>query len=331
MAATLVELKSRTAPADAANREPRRHRGPAGSARAPTPRVQALQGRRQGARLRGRRAGEEVRRACPWTSRRTWPAWSWRKCRVWDLLAAFDKVMTAIGRVSAAARGPLRRDADRAARGGDPGDPRARRSDHVPRAARRRFRRPAGRAADRRQQGTTVTQATAMPTAVQMRPMRGGATSRRTGCTSSAAFLALLELIRAHRVRAEQEKIFGTIYIFLLVEVPEEEGVRGARGPRGRGVRRTEPGAQARGSPTDIDAVGSPTDIGAAGSPTDIDAAALPDNAVGAVRLPDAANDSAGLPDATDEFRARGCVRTRAGRTRKLRPMWRRTSPRPSA
>ncbi len=31
-------------------------------------------------------------------------------------------------------------------------------------------------------------------------------------------FLALLELIRSHRVRAEQEKAFGVIYIFLLEE-----------------------------------------------------------------------------------------------------------------
>jgi segregation and condensation protein A len=36
-------------------------------------------------------------------------------------------------------------------------------------------------------------------------------------------FLALLELIRAHRIRAEQEKMFGTIYVFLLVEVEEPE------------------------------------------------------------------------------------------------------------
>ncbi len=36
-------------------------------------------------------------------------------------------------------------------------------------------------------------------------------------------FLALLELIRAHRIRAEQEATFGTIYIFLLVEVDESE------------------------------------------------------------------------------------------------------------
>lgn len=36
-------------------------------------------------------------------------------------------------------------------------------------------------------------------------------------------FLALLELIRSHRVRAEQEKMFGTIYVFLLEEVPEPE------------------------------------------------------------------------------------------------------------
>ncbi len=37
-------------------------------------------------------------------------------------------------------------------------------------------------------------------------------------------FLALLELIRKHRVRADQEKTFGTIYLFLLVEVPEDDG-----------------------------------------------------------------------------------------------------------
>jgi segregation and condensation protein A len=36
-------------------------------------------------------------------------------------------------------------------------------------------------------------------------------------------FLALLELIRAHRIRAEQEKMFGTIYVFLLEEVQEAE------------------------------------------------------------------------------------------------------------
>lgn len=36
-------------------------------------------------------------------------------------------------------------------------------------------------------------------------------------------FLALLELMRGHRLRAEQEATFGTIYVFLLVEVPEVE------------------------------------------------------------------------------------------------------------
>jgi segregation and condensation protein A len=36
-------------------------------------------------------------------------------------------------------------------------------------------------------------------------------------------FLALLELIRARRVRCEQETTFGTIYVFLLVLVDEEE------------------------------------------------------------------------------------------------------------
>lgn len=35
-------------------------------------------------------------------------------------------------------------------------------------------------------------------------------------------FLALLELIRSHRVRAEQAVAFGTIYIFLLDEVVDE-------------------------------------------------------------------------------------------------------------
>lgn len=35
-------------------------------------------------------------------------------------------------------------------------------------------------------------------------------------------FLALLELIRARRVRAEQERAFGTIYLFALVEIDDE-------------------------------------------------------------------------------------------------------------
>lgn len=34
-------------------------------------------------------------------------------------------------------------------------------------------------------------------------------------------FLAILELIRNHRLRAEQEKVFGTIYLFLLVEAED--------------------------------------------------------------------------------------------------------------
>jgi segregation and condensation protein A len=36
-------------------------------------------------------------------------------------------------------------------------------------------------------------------------------------------FLALLELIRSHRIRAEQDRNFGTIYLFLLDEVEEAE------------------------------------------------------------------------------------------------------------
>jgi segregation and condensation protein A len=35
-------------------------------------------------------------------------------------------------------------------------------------------------------------------------------------------FLALLELVRSHRIKAEQERAFGTIYLFELVEVPDE-------------------------------------------------------------------------------------------------------------
>jgi segregation and condensation protein A len=52
-------------------------------------------------------------------------------------------------------------------------------------------------------------------------------------------FLALLELIRRRRVRAEQEKLFGEIYLFLLVEPAEAEPV----GP--------EPAERAAPSPAD--------------------------------------------------------------------------------
>ena len=40
-------------------------------------------------------------------------------------------------------------------------------------------------------------------------------------------FLALLELIRKQRVRAEQERIGGTIYLFLLVEVADDAPAAG--------------------------------------------------------------------------------------------------------
>lgn len=47
-----------------------------------------------------------------------------------------------------------------------------------------------------------------------------------TGCGSRpeivGTLLALLELIRQRRVRAEQEKLFGEIYLFLLIEVESE-------------------------------------------------------------------------------------------------------------
>jgi segregation and condensation protein A len=44
-------------------------------------------------------------------------------------------------------------------------------------------------------------------------------------------FLAILELIRAHRIRAEQAVQFGVIYVFLLAEVPEPEELPGETDP----------------------------------------------------------------------------------------------------
>jgi segregation and condensation protein A len=62
-------------------------------------------------------------------------------------------------------------------------------------------------------------------------------------------FLALLELIRAHRVRAEQASSFATIYLFLLEEVPvdddmDDENVRAvdnATAPREDGAADDSP------------------------------------------------------------------------------------------
>jgi segregation and condensation protein A len=104
--------------------------------------------------------------------------------QVWDLLAAFGKVMAAIG------RGPGRHEI---------------RYDDVP---------------------------------IELHAAEIVAVLERDGPTTFAAlfagqmdrlqivgrFLALLELIRSHRIRAEQEKMFGAIYLFLLEEVPENDG-----------------------------------------------------------------------------------------------------------
>jgi len=58
-------------------------------------------------------------------------------------------------------------------------------------------------------------------------------------------FLAMLELIRSHRIRAEQEKTFGTIYVFLLMEVDEPEtssdGTTEQRDTEGARSRPTRP------------------------------------------------------------------------------------------
>lgn len=51
-------------------------------------------------------------------------------------------------------------------------------------------------------------------------------------------FLALLELIRRGRIRAEQETVFGTIYLFLLEEVDDSEDA--APEPRTLSSLRTE-------------------------------------------------------------------------------------------
>ena len=55
-------------------------------------------------------------------------------------------------------------------------------------------------------------------------------------------FLALLELIRAQRVRAEQDRNFGTIYLFLLEEVQESEAPISLEAELVTGHSETSPG-----------------------------------------------------------------------------------------
>ena len=107
------------------------------------------------------------------------------EAQVWDLLKAFGKVMTAIG------RGPTRHTI---------------RYDDTP-------------------VELHIAEIVAMleqdgPTSFQL--LFDGRIER---AEIIGRFLALLELIRAGRIRAEQDKNFGTIYIFLLAEVAEPEAV----------------------------------------------------------------------------------------------------------
>lgn len=103
--------------------------------------------------------------------------------QVWDLLAAFGKVMAAIG------RGPGQHEV---------------RYDDIPIELH-----AAEIVAILEREGPTTFQA-----------LFDGQIDR---LQIVGRFLAMLELIRAHRVRAEQEKVFGAIYVFLLEEVTESD------------------------------------------------------------------------------------------------------------
>lgn len=63
-------------------------------------------------------------------------------------------------------------------------------------------------------------------------------------------FLALLELVRSHRIKAEQERAFGTIYLFELVEAPDEPAADTA--PTSADATPPEPAAAAE-APTERD------------------------------------------------------------------------------
>jgi len=54
-------------------------------------------------------------------------------------------------------------------------------------------------------------------------------------------FLALLELIRLQRVRAEQDRLAGEIYLFLLIEVASDACDRTASAPAGQTPQRDAP------------------------------------------------------------------------------------------
>lgn len=105
------------------------------------------------------------------------------EAQVWDLLEAFGKVMTAIG------RGPTQHEV---------------RYDDTPIELH-----AAEIVAVLEQEGPTTFQA-----------LFDGASLRSE---IIGRFLALLELIRARRVRAEQDRNFGTIYLFLVDPAPDED------------------------------------------------------------------------------------------------------------
>ncbi len=180
MASTLVEMKSRallpTPPLEGLDEGE--------DPRAPLVR-QLLEYKRfkDAARALGSAADERGKRyvRCPANLPKELEGVELEEAQVWDLLAAFTKVMTAIGH--------------------GPGE-HAVRYDDTP------VELYAGEIlAILEQDG---------PTTFQALFARGFERIELVGW-----FLALLELIRTHRVRAEQELTFGTIYLFLLMEADE--------------------------------------------------------------------------------------------------------------
>jgi segregation and condensation protein A len=124
--------------------------------------------------------------------------------QVWDLLAAFGRVMDAIG------RGPRQHEV---------------RYDDIPIELH-----AAEIVAILEREGATTFEAL-----FDGQPQRLQIVGR---------FLAILELIRSHKIRAEQAAQFGTIYVFLLEEVPETEELPGApaTAPEGEAAEAAAPG-----------------------------------------------------------------------------------------
>jgi len=182
LAATLIELKSRallpTPPLDLQDdaADPR------------TPLVkQLLEYKRfkDAARSLGRAADERAQRyvRCPADLPAELAGVELEEVQVWDLLAAFGKVMAAIG------QGPGRHEVV---------------YDDIP------IELHAAEILAILEQRSPTTFTALFDGQTQRLPIVG-------------RFLALLELVRARRIRAEQEITFGTIYIFLLVPADEPE------------------------------------------------------------------------------------------------------------